>query len=887
MKMSTTWNSEYYIALECKDLQANAMAIDSTGNFVLLAGRRYLAIRNLEDIVNVGFQKFPRQSKYDVGAAEWNPTTYHKELCVISSNQRLEVLTWRMDELIPTFSVRAHTRVITDLNWHKFDPYLLASCSVDTFIHLWDLRDSRRPTLSLSAIAEASQVRWNKVSSYLLATAHEGDIKIWDQRKGTAPVQYIAAHLAKIHGLDWSTTSENHICSSSQDSTVKFFDTTNPRRAECVLTTNAPVWRARHTPFGNGLVTAVVPQLRRGSENSLLLWNTANRATPMHTFVGHRDVVLEFEWRKQKSGDSDFQLVTWSKDQTLLVWKIEPFIQKLCGYEPVEIKPSNEINIDSDESIKSFKKSSPKIQPLQQEFSLLNVHIPNLIIKKMDYISRFVLVNAAINNFVVNLKVSFPSAYPHGVPPGFEVIKEGSNINEPIILQLLQMLKHLAQQRVSKNRTCLEPCLRQMVTTLEQLSSDTENSRIYNRPYLEPSSLFAGYNDAYIPFPRTSGAKFCSVGTLVCFGRPVHSRRLSTKMDILPRGMSTTPRALSALENIYSKRNEDYMTVSAFYFQRQRSRAKHNYSKFTKAVVHIYDVLGLFFVNRQLAEEYILDGDVGTICKHNAASAAVVGRWDLVQAWTLAELVAGPQQADEENSWNNHPFGNKLMQSLISHYASQHDVQMAAMLCCIFGKEHDMSSRKSSLKSLLSPGQIVPGKKWLKPEGSPYHTIPPADVVADGWVLPMMRTTRSTSLDNLTVEGPIKVTTPKSRPNSVYEYYKLAYAETLHRWQLMYNRIEVLKYMCTSPESHKGVEFVSDCKDCLKPARFSNCKSCKKLTLKCTVCHISVRGSANACVLCGHGGHTKCLKWWFSFNEICLTGCGCKCLVETVGIFNP
>lgn len=85
------------------------------------------------------------------------------------------------------------------------------------------------------------------------------------------------------------------------------------------------------------MVTVVVPQLRRGGENSLLLWNIANRATPMHTFVGHRDVVVEFQWRPARSGDSNFQLVTWSKDQTLLVWKIEPFLQKLCGYEPDDL----------------------------------------------------------------------------------------------------------------------------------------------------------------------------------------------------------------------------------------------------------------------------------------------------------------------------------------------------------------------------------------------------------------------------------------------------------------------------------------------------------------------------------------------------------------------
>lgn len=41
----------------------------------------------------------------------------------------------------------------------------------------------------------------------------------------------------------------------------------------------------------------VVPPMRRG-ENSLLLWNLNNPSVPVHTFVGHTDVILEFEWRK-------------------------------------------------------------------------------------------------------------------------------------------------------------------------------------------------------------------------------------------------------------------------------------------------------------------------------------------------------------------------------------------------------------------------------------------------------------------------------------------------------------------------------------------------------------------------------------------------------------
>lgn len=51
--------------------------------FGFIYRRRYLSIRNLDEKEHI-LQKYPRQSKYDVGAAEWNPTTYNKELCIIS-----------------------------------------------------------------------------------------------------------------------------------------------------------------------------------------------------------------------------------------------------------------------------------------------------------------------------------------------------------------------------------------------------------------------------------------------------------------------------------------------------------------------------------------------------------------------------------------------------------------------------------------------------------------------------------------------------------------------------------------------------------------------------------------------------------------------------------
>lgn len=178
--------------------------------------------------------------------------------------------------------------------------------------------------------AGATQVGFNRVSGNLLATAHDGDLRIWDQRMGSCPIQYITAHLARIHGINWSHRHESSLTTSSQDGTVKYFDINNPRRAERIITNASPVWRARYTPFADGLVTVIVPHLGRG-ENSLLLWNNGTQSAPICSFVGHTDVVLDFAWRpNRQTASGDMELITWSRDQTVRVWNVDEALQKLC-----------------------------------------------------------------------------------------------------------------------------------------------------------------------------------------------------------------------------------------------------------------------------------------------------------------------------------------------------------------------------------------------------------------------------------------------------------------------------------------------------------------------------------------------------------------------------
>lgn len=101
----------------------------------------------------------------------------------------------------------------------------------------------------------------------------------------------------------------------------------------------------------------------------------------------------------------------------------------------------------------------------------------------------------------------------------------------------------------------------------------------------------------------------------------------------------------------------------------------------------------------------------------------------------------------------------------------------------------------------------------------------------------------------------------------LYDNFKRAYAEMLYRWGLIDHRAKLLKY---SPnyDTFRGVEIVTECLACAKETQASVCRDCHKPLLRCTLCRLPVRGAANGCLLCGHGGHTEHLRLWFDVRSV-------------------
>uniref|UniRef100_A0A8C6KRV4 WD repeat domain 59 n=1 Tax=Nothobranchius furzeri TaxID=105023 RepID=A0A8C6KRV4_NOTFU len=940
------------------------MSVDCLGTHAVLSGRHFLYMVNLE-APSEPPRKIARQSKWDVGTVQWNPHRSEAHVFAASSNQRVDLYSWRDGCGEAHTSLLGHTRVISDLDWSCFDSELLATSSVDTYIYIWDTRDTRKPTVALSAVAGASQVKWNRKNQHLLASSHDGDVRVWDKRKPSTAVEYVAAHLSKIHGLDWHSDNEYIFATSSQDNSVRFWDYRQPRKYLNILSCQVPVWKARYTPFSNGLVTIMVPQLRR--ENSLLLWSTLDLNSPVHAFVGHDDVVLEFQWRPQKEGSKDFQLVTWSRDQTMRIWRVDPQLQKLCVSDMVEdLMEGMSLTVESEKFMSSQEPENPDgghqdlaagsglAQTLQQEFSLVNLQIRNVNVE-MDAMNRSCVVSAHFGSHQVHLVVKFPAQYPNNAAPTFQFTPP-TTIPSAMKTKIQKILRDTSFQKVKRNQNCLEPCVRQLVSCLEsdmtQEDSPASGPFVLSNPvtpslqaFPRVTNTYGSYQDANIPFPRTSGARFCGTGCLVYFTRPITMHRCAPPTEPTPRSLSALsayhsgvltpmkmrsepPSTLRLYSGSPTRSDKDTVSISSFYYKERKSRrfkTKREGVDYNRPIklagkVIIQEISCLLPVHKTLGESYILNmSDIQETCQQNAAAALTVGRRDVV--WALAAAATSQDlnpdfDPDTETPWARHPFG--LTPDLcvcvcvyvrtdppppplpsLDHYSQMSDVQTLAMLCSVFRSQAPPdsyfpyghhSSRFPSHHSRYVSHSVTSGSCSSTSDSTTTSTWNTGET-------PWQHTAPwgESSPDDYRY-GNQGYTDPRERERELHDMnkrlldpantlqfddFKKCYGEILYRWGLRDKRADVLKFTSSPPEAHKGIEFGVYCCHCRSQARGTQCAVCKRLTFQCAICHVAVRGSSNFCLSCGHGGHTSHMMDWFWRQEECPAGCGCHCLLQS------
>ncbi|PKS09380.1 hypothetical protein jhhlp_003994 [Lomentospora prolificans] len=330
------------------DGKVGSATISPCGRDVALASPDGLAIIDLDSPFNPPRRLRSHGLPWLVVDVQWSPFSARDYWVVSTANHRALVWNLNLRDDSPSgaieHSLRGHDRAITDVNFSAHHPDLLATCSVDGYVHCWDLRRPRQPVVTFCDwFSGATQVKYNRQDPNILASSHDRWLHIWDERRPSEPLRSIYAHNSKIYGIDWNRVRPNAVVTCSLDKSIKYWDYSRHEDIpERVIRTDFPVWRARHTPFGNGLLS--MPQTEPGD---LYLYNNKGpvvtpldgKVNPAMVFPGHGNhKVKEFLWRSRGGitddgrDEREFQLVSWGADNQLRLQNIDASILRSVDY---------------------------------------------------------------------------------------------------------------------------------------------------------------------------------------------------------------------------------------------------------------------------------------------------------------------------------------------------------------------------------------------------------------------------------------------------------------------------------------------------------------------------------------------------------------------------
>ena len=148
-----------------------------------------------------------------------------------------EVCLWDLRDLSkpypPGSSKSQQLEDVTDLAWNLKVPHILATASSNGYTVVWDLKN-RKEILQLTAGRYSiSSIAWNpdNPTQLLAASDDSGLIYSWDLRNARAPEKTLSSHTKGILSIAWCPKDAEMLISTGKDCRVVFW---NPSTAEVV-----------------------------------------------------------------------------------------------------------------------------------------------------------------------------------------------------------------------------------------------------------------------------------------------------------------------------------------------------------------------------------------------------------------------------------------------------------------------------------------------------------------------------------------------------------------------------------------------------------------------------------------------------------------------------
>ncbi len=124
-----------------------------------------------------------------------------------------------------------HTDSVEDVQWSPNEENVLASCSVDRTVRVWDSR--ARPdracmiTVEGAHSSDVNVIDWNRNEPFLVSGGDDGRMKVWDLRRIQASAEPVAAfrhHSGPVTSVEWHHSDATVLASSGADDQIALWD---------------------------------------------------------------------------------------------------------------------------------------------------------------------------------------------------------------------------------------------------------------------------------------------------------------------------------------------------------------------------------------------------------------------------------------------------------------------------------------------------------------------------------------------------------------------------------------------------------------------------------------------------------------------------------------
>ncbi|RZF48244.1 hypothetical protein LSTR_LSTR006211 [Laodelphax striatellus] len=146
---------------------------------------------------------------------------------------RRNIHVWKPNEGSWTVDQRpliGHTKSVEDLQWSPNESNVLASCSVDKSIRIWDVRESPTQACKLTVEdaheSDVNVISWNKKEPFIVSGGDDGLLHVWDLRmfqKGKQ-VAKLKHHQAPVTTVEWHPTDSSVFASGGEDHQIAIWD---------------------------------------------------------------------------------------------------------------------------------------------------------------------------------------------------------------------------------------------------------------------------------------------------------------------------------------------------------------------------------------------------------------------------------------------------------------------------------------------------------------------------------------------------------------------------------------------------------------------------------------------------------------------------------------